>query len=46
MGFMESVSAPALLTSYGWSEDKPRQYAEPLRADFGAFVRVKGFRLE
>jgi len=32
--------------SYGWSEDKARQYAEPLRADFGAFVRAKGFRLE
>lgn len=31
---------------YGWSEDKARQYSEPLRADFGAFVRAKGFRLE
>jgi nitroreductase/FMN reductase [NAD(P)H] len=31
---------------YGWSEDKARQYAEPLRADFGAFVRGKKFRLE
>ena len=31
---------------YGWSEDKARQYAEPLRGDFGAFVRAKGFRLE
>jgi nitroreductase len=31
---------------YGWSEDKARQYAEPLRADFGAFVRVKGFNLD
>jgi FMN reductase [NAD(P)H] len=31
---------------YGWSEDKARQYAEPLRADFGAFVRGKGFRLD
>jgi nitroreductase len=30
----------------GWSEDKARQYAEPLRSDFGAFVRAKGFRLE
>jgi nitroreductase/FMN reductase [NAD(P)H] len=28
---------------YGWSEDKARQYARPLRADFGAFVRAKGF---
>jgi len=31
---------------YGWSEDKARQYATPLRADFGAFVRAKGFDLE
>jgi FMN reductase [NAD(P)H] len=31
---------------YGWSEDKARQYAELLRADFGAFVRAKGFRLD
>jgi nitroreductase/FMN reductase [NAD(P)H] len=31
---------------YGWSEDKARQYADPLRADFGAYVRGKGFRLE
>jgi nitroreductase len=31
---------------YGWSEDKARQYAEPLRADFGAFVRGRGFRLD
>src|SRR5262245_2913063 len=30
---------------YGWSEDKARQYAVPLRADFGAFVRSKNFRL-
>jgi len=32
--------------SYGWSEDKARQYADPARADFGAFVRGKGFRLD
>jgi nitroreductase/FMN reductase [NAD(P)H] len=31
---------------YGWSEDKARQYADPARADFGAFVRAKGFRLD
>jgi FMN reductase [NAD(P)H] len=31
---------------YGWSEDKARQYADPLRADFGAFVRAKGFCLD
>jgi nitroreductase/FMN reductase [NAD(P)H] len=31
---------------YGWSEDKARQYAQPLRPDFGAFLRAKGFRLD
>jgi hypothetical protein len=31
---------------YGWSEDKARQYARPERADWGAFVREKGFRLD
>jgi nitroreductase len=31
---------------YGWSEDKARQYSVPERADFGAFVRGKGFRLD
>ena len=31
---------------YGWSEDKARQYASPQRADFGAFVRGKGFHLD
>lgn len=31
---------------YGWSEDKARQYAVPERADFGAFIRAKGFSLE
>jgi nitroreductase/FMN reductase [NAD(P)H] len=31
---------------YGWSEDKARQYAEPQRTDFGAFVRASGFKLD
>jgi nitroreductase len=31
---------------YGWSEDKVRQYAGPERADWGAFVRAKGFCLD
>jgi nitroreductase/FMN reductase [NAD(P)H] len=31
---------------YGWSEDKARQYSEPLRADFGSFVRRQGFHLD
>jgi nitroreductase/FMN reductase [NAD(P)H] len=33
-------------TEYGWSEDKVRQYSEPERADFGAFVRAQGFKLD
>ena len=33
-------------STYGWSEDKARQYAEPQRADFGAFVRARGFNLD
>jgi nitroreductase/FMN reductase [NAD(P)H] len=32
--------------TYGWSEDKTRQYSVPERADFGAFVRRKGFKLD
>ena len=32
--------------SYGWSEDKARQYSVPDRADWGRFVRGKGFRLD
>lgn len=35
-----------LSESYGWSEDKARQYARPERADFGAYVRRIGFRLD
>ncbi|MGE3908973.1 MAG: nitroreductase family protein [Chloroflexota bacterium] len=34
------------LEAYGWSEDKARQYSKPERADFGAFIRAKRFRLE
>lgn len=32
--------------SYGWSEDKVRQYSQPERAGFGAYVRRQGFCLE
>lgn len=31
---------------YTWSEDKARQYARPERADFGAFIKSKGFQLK
>jgi nitroreductase len=30
---------------YGWSEDKARQYAQPQRTDFGAYLRARGFKL-
>lgn len=32
--------------NYGWSEDKVRQYSQPERADFGTFVKAKGFQLK
>lgn len=32
--------------TYGWSEEKARHYAESERADFGAFIKAKGFKLE
>ncbi|HSQ03763.1 MAG TPA: hypothetical protein VLN59_07000, partial [Burkholderiales bacterium] len=31
---------------YGWSEDKARQYSVPERANWGSFIRSKGFRLD
>ena len=31
--------------SYGWSENRTRQYSVPARADFGAYVRKQGFDL-
>ena len=31
---------------YGWSEDKARQFGVPQCADFGKFVRKKGFKLD
>jgi nitroreductase/FMN reductase [NAD(P)H] len=30
---------------YGWSEDKARQFALPELAEYGAFIRNRGFRL-
>jgi nitroreductase/FMN reductase [NAD(P)H] len=32
--------------SYGWSEDKVRQYSREERAGFGAYVRASGFCLD
>jgi nitroreductase len=41
-----SVGKFGLAETYGWSEDKARQYAQPERADFGAYVRRIGFKLD
>ncbi len=32
--------------NYSWSEDVTRQYARSERADFGAYVRARGFKLD
>ena len=40
------VDAFGKASPYGWSEDKARQYAVPERADFGAYVRTRGFNLD
>ncbi|RLJ59217.1 nitroreductase/FMN reductase [NAD(P)H] [Litoreibacter meonggei] len=32
--------------AYTWSMDKARQYSLPERADFGAFIKAKGFTLD
>ena len=32
--------------TYGWSEDKARQYGVPQRTGFGAFIRNRGFNLD
>src|SRR5436190_7595393 len=40
------VDAFGKAAPYGWSEDKARQYAVPERADFGAYVRTRGFKLD
>ena len=40
------VEAFGKAAPYGWSEDKARQYAVPERADFGAYVRTRGFNLD
>lgn len=33
-------------STYTWSDDKVRQYSQPERADFGEYIREKGFRLD
>ena len=45
-GQQRYVEAFGKAEAYGWSEDKARQYAIPERADFGAYVRARGFLVE
>ncbi len=39
------VNRFGVTTDYGWSEHRTRQYARPMRTDFGAFVRRRKFDL-
>lgn len=32
--------------TYGWSDDKVRQYSQPERSDFGAYLRKQGFCID
>jgi nitroreductase/FMN reductase [NAD(P)H] len=41
-----NVARFGICADYGWSEEKARHYAVPERADFGAFIRAKGFKLD
>ena len=45
-GAQRQVDRYGTADRYCWSEDKARQVSVPERADFGAFVRSRGFRLE
>jgi nitroreductase len=46
MGKQRGVERWGKAEFYGWSEDKARQYGVRERADFGAFIRAKGFSLD
>ncbi|WP_224814186.1 nitroreductase family protein [Hasllibacter sp. MH4015] len=45
-GTQRFVGAYGESQNYGWSEDKARQYSRPERADFGAYIRAQGFKLD
>jgi nitroreductase/FMN reductase [NAD(P)H] len=45
-GRQRQVERYGVAPFYGWSEDKTRQYSVAERADFGAYVRARGFRLD
>ena len=41
----KAVEVFGVAEKYGWSEDKTRQYSQPARTDWGAFIRRQGFSL-
>ncbi|MBM1173574.1 nitroreductase family protein [Microvirga arabica] len=45
-GAQRAIGQWGVSSSYGWVEDKTRQYAGKHRADFGEYVRSKGFCLD
>ena len=46
LGAQRDVETHGELETYGWSEDKARQYTKPERERFGAFIKSKGFVLD
>ncbi len=44
--FQRSVDLYGEDAEYTWSKDKARQYSQPERSGFGAFIRKKGFKLD
>jgi nitroreductase len=40
-----SVEKFGISATYGWSENRTRQYAIPARTDFGSYIRGQGFDL-
>jgi nitroreductase/FMN reductase [NAD(P)H] len=45
-GQQRATGVYGITDSYGWSDDKTRQYSKEERADFGAYIRKQGFRLD
>lgn len=45
-GTQRDVDRWGVSAHYSWSEDKARQYSEPLRVEFGRFVRLRGLNLD
>lgn len=44
-GQQRLVERYGVCNDYGWAENRARQYAQPMRDDFGAYIRRQGFDL-